>query len=57
MCQLHLNKLHNGRLAVHFPEVAQLEFFRRELKCTVGLDREEIQLSLVSPWEKFVAYR
>ena len=56
MCQLLLNKLHNDRLAAHFLEVVQSEFFRRELKCTVGLNREEIQLSLISLWEKFVAY-
>ena len=41
-----LDKPHNGRLAARFPEVTQAEFFRRELKCTVGFDREEIQLSL-----------
>ena len=50
------NKLHNGRLAALFLEVTHKEFLRRELEYTVGLDREEIQLSLISPWEKFVAY-
>ena len=52
------NKPNNGRLAAHFPDITQAEFFRRELKFTVGLDQEEIeiQLSLISPWEEFVAY-
>ena len=53
-----LNKPHNGRLAGLFPEVTHEEFLRREVEYTVGSDREEIQLlSLISPWEKFVAYR
>ena len=29
-----------------------MEFFRRELES----DGEEIRLSLISPWEKFIAY-
>ena len=52
-----MNKPHNGCLAAPFPEVTHEEFLRRELEYTVGLDREEIQLSLISPWKKFVAYR
>ena len=55
--QLPQNKPHNGRLAALFPEVTHEEFLRRELEYTVGLDREEIQMSLISPLEKFVAYR
>ena len=52
------NKPHNnGRLAALFPEVTHEDFFRSELEYTVGFDREEIQLSSISPWEKFVAYR
>ena len=47
----------NGRLAALFPEVTHEEFLRRELEYTVGFDREGIQLSLISPWEKFVAYQ
>ena len=47
----------NGRLPALFPEVTHKDFFRSELEYTVGFDREEIQLSLISPWEKFVAYR
>ena len=48
---------HNGRLAGLFSEVTHEDFFRSELEYTVGFDREEIQLSSISPWEKFVAYR
>ena len=33
------------------------EFFRKELECTFVFNGEEIQLFLISPWEKFVAYR
>ena len=55
--QLPQNKPHNGRLAALFPEVTHKEFLRRELECAGGLDREEIQLSLISLWEKFVTYR
>ena len=55
--QLPQSKPHNGRLAALFPEVTHKEFLQRELENTVGLDREEIQLSLISPWEKFIAYR
>ena len=51
MCQLLLNKPHNGL------EVTHAEFFRRGSECTIGFDGEEIQLSLISLWEKFVAYR
>ena len=51
------NKPHNGRLAALFLEVTHEEFLRRELEYTVGLDQEEIQLSLISLWERFVAYR
>ena len=43
----------SGLLAALFLEVTDPGFARRELECTVG---EEIQLSLISPWEKFVAY-
>ena len=56
-CQLPLNEPHNGRLAALFPEVTHEEFLRRELEYIFGFDRKEIQLSLISPWEKFVAYR
>ena len=55
MCQLPLNKLHNGHLAALFLEVSHEEFLRRELEYTVGFHREEIQLSLISPREKFVS--
>ena len=54
--QLPQSKPHNGRLVALFPEVTHKEFLRRELEYTVGLDREEMQLCLISPWEKFVAY-
>ena len=57
MCQLLLNKPHNGRLAALFPEVTHAELFRRELECTIGFDGEEIQMSLISLWEVFVPYR
>ena len=56
-CQLPSNKLHNGRLAALFLEVIHAKFSSRELECTVGFDREEIRLSLISQWETFVAYR
>ena len=49
--------LAHGRLAALFPEVTHAEFFRKELECTFVFDGEEIQLFLISPWEKFVAYR
>ena len=55
--QLPQSKPHNGHLAALFPEVTHEEFLQRELEYTVALDREEIQLYLISPWEKFVAYR
>ena len=42
MCQLLLNKLHNGHLAALFPEVTHAEFFRRELECILGFNQEEI---------------
>ena len=42
MCQLLLNKPHNGRLAALFLEVTHAEFVRRELECTIGFDGEEI---------------
>ena len=54
--QLPQSKPHIGRLAALFLEVTH-EFLRRELEYTVRLDREEMQLTLISPWEKFVAYR
>ena len=52
-----LNKPHNGHLAALIPEVTHAEFLRKELEFTVGFDREEIQMSLISLWEKFIAYR
>ena len=51
------NRPHDGRLAALSPEVTHEDFFRSELEYTAGLDREEIPLSLISPWEKCVAYR
>ena len=58
MCTVQCSMcLHNGRLAALFPEVTHEELLQKELKYTVGFDPEEIQLSLISPWEKFVAYR
>ena len=47
-CHLSQNKPHNGCLAARFPEVTHEDFFRSELEYTVGFDREEIQLSLIS---------
>ena len=41
-CQLLLNKPHNGSLEALFLEVTHVEFFRRELECTIGFDGEEI---------------
>jgi len=52
-----LNKLHNGRLAALFLEVTHAESFRKELECTFVFDGDEVQMSLISPWEKFIAYR
>ena len=48
---------HNGPLAALFPKVTHAEFFRKELESTFVFDGEEIKLFLISPWEKFVAYR
>ena len=55
-CHLPQNKPHNGHLAALFPEVTHKDFSLSELEYTAGFDREEIHLSLISPWEKFVAY-
>ena len=52
-----LDKSHNGCLTALFQEVTHEEFLQRALEYTVGVDREEIQLSLISPWENFVAYK
>ena len=54
MCQLPLNKPHNGRLAAVFPKVTHEEFLSRELEYTVGPDRGEIQFNTVSFWVKNV---
>ena len=54
MCQLSPSKPQNGRLAALFPALTHKEFLRKELEYTIGFDRNEIQLSLISPWEKFV---
>ena len=41
MCQLLLNKPHNGSFAALFPEVINAEFVRRELEGIIGFDGEE----------------
>ena len=42
-------------MVAYFPEAIHAKFFRRELECTIGFDREEIQLSSISLWKKFIA--
>ena len=56
MCQLPLNKSHNGHLAAFFSGNNSEELSRRELECTVVFNQEEIQLSLIPLWENFLAY-
>ena len=51
-----IGHIYNGHLAALFPEVTDKKFFGMELECIVGFDCEEIQLSLILPWKKFVAY-
>ena len=46
---------HNGRITALFPEVTHEDFFRSVLGSAVGFKRDEIQSSLISPWEKFVS--
>ena len=58
-CWIHVPTVsqwpHNGRITALFPEVTHEDFFRSVLGSAVGFKRDEIQSSLISPWEKFVS--